>query len=55
MSGVTKIEIFETVDELKELLKATENQEVKEKQVKTTLAIANLIGKHRIASQDRDG
>lgn len=52
MSGIIKIEILETVDELKELLKATENQEVKERiqalywlkseQVKTTEAIANL-------------
>jgi transposase len=57
MSGVIKIEITETVDELKELLKLIENQESKErvqalywlksKQVKTTEAIANLIGKHR--------
>jgi hypothetical protein len=52
VSGIIKIEILETVDELKELLKATENQEVKERiqalywlkseQVKTTEAIANL-------------
>lgn len=58
MSGTIKIEITETVDELKELLKAIENQEVKERiqalywlksgQVKTTVAIANLIGKHRV-------
>ncbi|MEM8781199.1 MAG: helix-turn-helix domain-containing protein [Cyanobacteria bacterium P01_G01_bin.49] len=58
MSGTIKIEITETVDELKELLKAIENQEVKERiqalywlksgQVKTTQAIANLIGKHRV-------
>ena len=57
MSGVIKIEITETVDELKELLKLTENQESKERvqalywlkseQVKTIEAIANLIGKHR--------
>jgi hypothetical protein len=49
MSGVIKIEITETVDELKELLKLIENQEAKErvqalywlksKQVKTTEAI----------------
>jgi transposase len=58
MSGVTKIEIFETVEELKELLKSTENQAVKERiqalywlksqPVKTPLASANLVGKHRI-------
>jgi transposase len=58
MSGVIKVEILETVDELRELLKSTENQEVKDRiqalywlksgQVKTTRAIANLIGKHRV-------
>jgi transposase len=58
MSGVIKIEISETVDELKELLKSTKNQEVTERiqalywlkseQVKTTEAIASLVGKHRI-------
>ena len=58
MSGVIKVEILETVDELRELLKSTENQEVKERiqalywlksgQVQTTRAIANLIGKHRV-------
>ena len=52
MSGVIKIEILETVDELKGLLKLTENQEVKERvqalywlkseQVKTIEAIAFL-------------
>jgi hypothetical protein len=52
MSGVIKIEITETVDELKELLKLTEHQGVKERvqalywlkseQVKTTEAIALL-------------
>ena len=57
MSGVIKIEISETVDELKELLNSIENQKVKERiqtlywlkseQVKTTEAIANLVGKHR--------
>lgn len=31
MSGVIKIEISETVDELKELLQSNENQEVKER------------------------
>ena len=31
MSGVIKVEILETVDELRELLKSTENQEVKER------------------------
>jgi putative transposase len=58
MSGVIKIEITETVDELKELLKLTQHQGVKERvqalywlkseQVKTTEAIAKSIGKHRI-------
>ena len=58
MSGVVKVEILETVDELRKLLKSTENQEVKERiqalywlksgQVQTTRAIANLIGKHRV-------
>ena len=58
MSGVIKVEILETVDELRELLKSTENQEVKERiqalywlksgQVQTTRAIANLINKHRV-------
>ena len=58
MSGVIKVEILETVDELRELLKSTENQEVKERiqalywlksgQVQTTREIANLIGKHRV-------
>ena len=58
MSGVITIKITETVDELKELLKSTKNQEVKErlqalywyksKQVKTTKEIANLVGKHRV-------
>ena len=57
MSGVIKIEIVESAAELRELLKAAENQEVKErvqavywlktKQVETTEAIAALIGKHR--------
>ena len=57
MSGVIKIEILETVDELKQLLKSTANQEVKERiqalywlkseRVKTTKAIASLVGKHR--------
>ena len=58
MSGVIKIEILETVDELRQLLQSTETKEVKERvqalywlksgQVKTTKAIANLIGKHRV-------
>ena len=58
MSGVIKIEILETVDELKGLLKLTENQEVKERvqalywlkseQVKTIEAIANSIERHRV-------
>lgn len=57
MSGVIRIEISETVDELKELLKSTENHQVKERiqalywlkseQVKTTVAIASLGGRHR--------
>ena len=57
MSGVVRIEILETVDELKKLLKSTENQEVKERvqtlywlkseQVRTVEATANLVGKHR--------
>jgi transposase len=58
MSGVIKIEILETVDELRELLKSTQSREVTERvqalywlksgQVQTTKAIANLIGKHRV-------
>ncbi len=58
MSGVIKIEILETVDELRQLLQSTEIKEVKERvqalywlksgQVQTTKAIANLIGKHRV-------
>jgi transposase len=57
MSGVIKIEISETVDQLKELLKSTENHEVKERiqalywlkseQAKTTVEIAFLVGRHR--------
>ena len=57
MSGVIRIEISETVDELKELLKSTANQKVKERiqalywlkseQAKTTVAIASLVGRHR--------
>ena len=58
VSGVVKIEIKETVDELRQLLQSTETKEVKERvqvlywlksgQVQTTKAIANLIGKHRV-------
>lgn len=58
MSGVIKIEILETVDELRELLKSTQSKEITERvqalywlksgQVQTTKAIANLIGKHRV-------
>ena len=58
MSGVIKIEILETVDELRQLLQSTETKEVKERvqalywlksgQVQTTKTIANLIGKHRV-------
>ena len=57
MSGIIKIEIVESAAELRELLKAAENREVKQrvqtlywlktKQVETTEAIASLIGKHR--------
>lgn len=57
MSRIVKIEISETVEELKGLLKLAENQEVKERvqtlywlksgQIKTVSEIANLIGKHR--------
>lgn len=57
MSQVLKIEILETVDELKGLLNLTKNQKVKERiqtlywlkseQVKNEQAIANLTGKHR--------
>ncbi len=58
MSGVIKIEILETIDELRQLLQSSETKEVKERvqalywlksgQVKTTKAIASLIGKHRV-------
>ena len=58
MSSVVKIEILETVDELRELLRSNETKEVRERvqalywlksgQVKTTKAIASLIGKHRV-------
>ena len=57
MSRVLKIEISETVDELRELLGSTKNQNTKERiqtlywlksgQVKSENAIANLTGKHR--------
>ena len=57
MSRVLKIEISETVEELKNLLNSTENQKVKERiqtlywlkseQVESENAIANLTGKHR--------
>ena len=57
MSQVLKIEISETVEELKDLLNLTKNQKVKERiqtlywlksrQVKSEKAIANLTGKHR--------
>ena len=52
MSGIIKIEIVESAAELRDLLKAAENQEVKErvqilywlktKQVETTQTIASL-------------
>lgn len=58
MSGVIKIEILETVDELRQLLQSSQTKEVKERvqalywvksgQVQTTKAIADLIGKHRV-------
>jgi transposase len=58
MSGVIKIEILETVDELRQLLQTSQTKEVKERvqalywlksgQVQTTKAIAGLIGKHRV-------
>lgn len=57
MSRVLKIEISETVEELKNLLNSIENQKVKERiqtlywlkseQVESENAIANLTGKHR--------
>ncbi len=57
MSRVLKIEILETVDELRKLLNSTENHKIKERiqtlywlkseQVKSENAIANLTGRHR--------
>ena len=57
MSRVLKIEISETVEELKSLLNSTESQKVKERiqtlywlkseQIRSENAIANLTGKHR--------
>ena len=57
MGRLLKIEISETVDELKKLLNLAENQKVKERiqilywlkseQAKSENAIANLTGKHR--------
>ena len=57
MSGIIKIEIVESVEELYKLLKLSESREVKERvlslywlktqQVATTEAIASLVGKHR--------
>ena len=57
MGRVLRIEILETVDELKNLLNSTENQKVKERiqmlywlkseQARSENAIANLVGKHR--------
>ena len=57
MSRGLKIEISETVDELRKLLNSAENQKVKERiqtlywlkseQAKSENAIANLTGKHR--------
>ncbi|MGF1479843.1 MAG: helix-turn-helix domain-containing protein [Cyanophyceae cyanobacterium] len=57
MSGIIKLESEESAAELRELLKAAKNQEVKERvqtlywlktrQVKTTETTASLLGKHR--------
>lgn len=57
MSRVLKIEISETVEQLKDLLNLTKNQQVKERiqtlywlkseQVQSENALANLTGKHR--------
>jgi transposase len=57
MAGVIKIEIAESAPELKKQLNLSQNSEVKERiqvlywlktnQVKSTGAIASLIGKHR--------
>lgn len=57
MSRVLKIEILETVEQLKDLLNLTKNQQVKERiqtlywlkseQVQSENALANLTGKHR--------
>lgn len=57
MSRVLKVEISQTVEELKTLLNLTENQKIKERiqmlywlkseQIKSENAIANLTGKHR--------
>ena len=58
VSSVVKIEILETEKELRELLRSSETQEIRERvqalywlksgQVQTTKAIASLIGKHRV-------
>jgi putative transposase len=57
MSGIIKIDIMESEEELLELLKQAQNQEVKERilalywlktgQVESVGAIAALVGKHR--------
>ena len=57
MSGVIKIEIWETEDDLKLMLKSNSSPRIKERiqalywlktnQVHTTLDIAQLLGKHR--------
>jgi hypothetical protein len=57
MSGVIKIEIGETIDDWKQMLKSIENQNVKERlqilywlktqQATTIDDIAQLLGKHR--------
>ena len=57
MSGVIKIEICETIDDLKQMLKSIENKNLKERlqvlywlkiqQVTTIGDIAQLLGKHR--------
>lgn len=57
MTGIIKIEITESAEELRKQLKKLDNQELKERiqalywlktnQVESTGAIASLIGKHR--------
>ena len=57
MTGIIKIEIAESAEELRQQLNSSDNQGIKERiqalywlktnQVESTGAIANLIGKHR--------